>query len=172
MTVLIEKMDYHMAPFGMNELQDRLKAFCREQGLDVPQFWVIKLDGFYMGYAVSMRLSGKDKWEEFDTRVIFLLRDFSERENREVEKRFFMHIFEELGEPIVLTCMIVESSSNRTSFFKNLGMVKVPVTWSDKRQNEYEVYAKGLLEMGGFVNMMERVEYIGKEIIYKETNGM
>ena len=27
--------------FGMNCLQDRLKAFCREQGLDVPQFWII-----------------------------------------------------------------------------------------------------------------------------------
>ena len=25
-------------PLGMNGLQDRLKAFCREQGLKVPQF--------------------------------------------------------------------------------------------------------------------------------------
>lgn len=33
------------------------------------------------------------------------------------------------------------------------------------------VYAKGKLEMGGFVNLMERIEYIGKEIVYKEEDG-
>ena len=25
--------------------------------------------------------------------------------------------------------------------------------------------------MGGFVNLMERIEYIGKEIVYKEEDG-
>ena len=35
----------------------------------------------------------------------------------------------------------------------------------------YEVYVKGQLEMGGFVNLMERLEYIGKEIVYKQGNG-
>ena len=34
------------------------------------------------------------------------------------------------------------------------------------RQNDYEVYVKGELEMGGLVNLIERVEYIGKEIVY------
>jgi len=154
-------------PFGMNDLQDRLKTFCREQGLDVPQFWIFKPDGYYMGYAVSMHLCGKDSWEEFDTRVIFLLRDFSERENREAERRLLLHMFEELGEPIVLTSMVAESYSNQQSFFKGLGLTKMPVTWSDDNLNEYKVYTKGQLEMGGFVNLMERVEYIGKEIIYK-----
>ena len=47
----------------------------------------------------------------------------------------------------------------------------MPVTWSDKNHNEFEVYAKDHLEMGGFVNLMERVEYIGKEIVYKQGNG-
>jgi hypothetical protein len=28
-----------------------------------------------------------------------------------------------------------------------------------------------LLEMGGFVNLMERIEYIGKEIVFKEEDG-
>ena len=36
------------------------------------------------------------------------------------------------------------------------------VTWSDEAGREYEVYVKGQLEMGSFVNLMERVEYIGK----------
>lgn len=47
----------------------------------------------------------------------------------------------------------------------------MPVTWSYKNHNEFEVYAKDHLEMGGFVNLMERVEYIGKEIVYKQGNG-
>ena len=45
-------------------------------------------------------------------------------------------------------------------------MMKMPVTWSDANQIEYAVYTKGNLEMGGFVNLMERVEYIGKEYVY------
>ena len=96
----------HSDPFGMNDLQDRLKRFCKEQSMDVPQFWIIQPDGYYMGYAASLHLSGKDRWEEFDAKVIFLLKDFSERENREAEERLLKHIFEELGEPVVLTVKV------------------------------------------------------------------
>ena len=156
--------------FGMNDLQDRLRMFCKEQGLDIPQFWVIKPDGYYMGYAVSLHLSGKDRWEEFDAKVIYVLRDFSDRENREVEERLLKHMCEEIGEPIVQTVKEVESP-NQLRFLKGIGLMKMPVTWSDSNQNEYAVYAKGNLEMGGFVNLMERVEYIGKEIVYKEVDG-
>ena len=152
-------------PFGMNDLQDRLKKFCKDQSMDVPQFWIIKPEDYYMGYAVSMHLSGRDRWEEFDTKVIFVLKDFSDRENREAEERLLKHMFEEIGEPIVLTIKEVESP-NQLRFLKGIGMMKMPVTWSDTSQNVYDVYAKGNLEMGGFVNLMERVEYIGKEIVY------
>ena len=153
--------------FGMNDLQDRLKMFCKEQSLDNPQFWVIKPDEYYMGYAVSLHLSGKDRWEEFDAKVIYVLRDFSDRENREVEERLLNHMFEEIEEPIVLTIKEVESP-NQLRFLKGIGLMKMPVTWSDTCQNVYDVYAKGNLEMGGFVNLMERIEYIGKEIVYNE----
>ena len=153
--------------FGMNDLQDRLKKFCKEQGMDIPQFWIIKPDEYYMSYAVSLHLSGKDRWEEFDAKVIFVLRDFSDRENREVEERLLNHMFEEIEEPIVLTIKEVESP-NQLRFLKGIGLMKMPVTWSDTCQNVYDVYAKGNLEMGGFVNLMERIEYIGKEIVYNE----
>lgn len=153
-------------PFGMNDMLDELKAFCRVQGIEAPMAWVIKPNGYYMGYAVSLHLSGKDRGEEFDTKVIFLLRDFSESDNREVEERLLKHMFEELGEPTVLTVKELESP-NQQRFFKKMGMMKMPVTWSDMNQNEYAVYAKGKLEMGGFVNLMERVEHIGTEIVYK-----
>ena len=154
-------------PFGMNDLQDRLKLFCKEQSLDNPQFWIIKPDDYYMGYAVSLHLNGKDRWEEFDAKVVYVLRDFSDRENREAEERLLKHMFEEIGEPIVLTIKEVESP-NQLRFLKGIGLMKMPVTWSDTCQNMYDVYAKGNLEMGGFVNLMERIEYIGKEIVYNE----
>ena len=153
--------------FGMNDLQDRLKMFCKEQSLDNPQFWVIKPEEYYMGYAVSLHLNGKDRWEEFNTKVIFVLKDFSDRENREVEERLLNHMFEEIEEPIVLTIKEVKSP-NQLRFLKGIGMTKMPVTWADNHQNVYEVYTKGQLEMGGFVNLMERIKYIGKEIVYNE----
>lgn len=154
-------------PFGMNDLQDRLKKFCIDQSMDVPQFWVIKPDDYYMGYAVSLHLNGKDRWEEFDAKVVYVLRDFSDRENREVEERLLNHMLEEIEEPIVLTIKEVESP-NQLRFLRGIGLMKMPVTWSDTCQNMYDVYAKGNLEMGGFVNLMERIEYIGKEIVYNE----
>ena len=79
-------------------------------------------------------------------------------------------MFEEMGEPIVLTVKELESP-NQQRFFKELGMIKMPITWSDTNQNVYDVYVKGNLEMGGFVNLMERVEYIGSEIVYNEYYG-
>lgn len=154
----------------MNDLQDRLKEFCIDQSMNVPQFWIIKPDDYYMGYAVSLHLNGKDRWEEFDAKVVYVLRDFSDRENREAEERLLKHMFEEIGEPIVLTIKEVESP-NQLRFLKGIGLMKMPVTWSDTCQNMYDVYAKGNLEMGGFVNLMERIEYIGKEIVYKDEDG-
>lgn len=152
----------------MNDLQDRLKEFCIDQSMNVPQFWIIKPDDYYMGYAMSLHLNGKDRWEEFDANLVYVLRDFSDRENREVEERLLNHMFEEIEEPIVLTIKEVESP-NQLCFLKGIGLMKMPVTWSDTCQNVYDVYAKGNLEMGGFVNLMERIEYIGKEIVYNES---
>lgn len=153
--------------FGANDLQDRLKAFCREQGLDAPRFWIFPPDGYYICHAVSLHLNGKDRWEEFDVNVIFVLKDFSIRESREMEANRLRCMFEDLGEPIVMTSKMAESPSNQQRFYKSIGLIKMPVTWSDQHQNEYEVYAKGHLDMGGFVNLMERVEYIGKEFVYR-----
>ena len=68
-------------------------------------------------------------------------------------------------EQVILTVKADESNSQQR-FFKGLGMMRMPVTWSDENQRDYEVYTKGHIEMGGFVNLMERVEFIGKEIVY------
>ncbi len=179
--IMQEGYEPPMDPFGMDASCDALKTFCREQGMDVPRFWIIEPDKFLepeggclMPYAAVLHLSGKDRWEEFEASVIFQLTDFSDRENREMERSKLEIAFRDLGEPVVLTTRIPESLSRQTNnlnFYKSVGMTKMPITWEDEAQCEYEVYAKGKLEMGGFVNLMERVEYIGKEIVYKEEDG-
>ena len=152
--------------FDMNDLQDMLKLFCKEQGLEAPRFWIFPPDWYYICHAVSLHLNGKDRREEFDANVIFVLKDFSTRENREMEANRLKTMIKDLGEPIVMTSKMAESPSIQQRFYKNIGLTKMPVTWSDHDQNAFEVYAKGKLEMGGFVNLMERVEYIGKEYVY------
>jgi len=157
--------------FGVCDLQDRMKAFCSEQGLEMPRFWVFPPDGVLICHAVSLHLTGKDRWEEFDAHAVFVLKDFSARENREMEANRLQCMFEDFGEPVVLTAKIAERPVNQQRFYESIGLVRTPVTWSDYHQNDYEAYVKGKLEMGGFVNLMEHVEYIGKEIVYTEDNG-
>lgn len=157
--------------FGTNDLQGRLKAFCRDQGLEMPRFWIFPPNGIYMCYAVSLHLTGRDAWEEFDANVVYMLKDLKEIGNNEALGNRLRCMFEDLGEPVMLTVK-ADETSNQRNFFKGLGMMRMPVTWSDEHQLDYEVYAQGNLDMGGFVNLMERVEYIGREIIYKETDGM
>ena len=152
--------------FGTADLQDRLKAFRKEQGLEMPRFWIFPPNGVYMCYAVSLHLTGKDRWEEFDAKVVYLLKDLNEIGNNEALANRLHYMFEDFGGPVVLTVK-ADESSNQQQFFKRLGMTRMPVTWSDENQRDYEVYTKGYIEMGGFVNLMERVEFIGNEIIYR-----
>lgn len=157
--------------FGVCDLQDRMKTFCREQGLEMPRFRIFPPNGVYMCYAVSLHLTGKDWWEAFDANVVYLLKDLDEIGNNEALGNRLRCMFEDLGEPIVLTAKIAERYVNQQLFYESIGLVRTPVTWSDYHQNDYEAYVKGKLEMDAFVNLMEHVEYIGKEIVYTEDNG-
>jgi len=152
--------------FGTNDLQDRLKTFCREQGLEMPRFWIFPPNGVYMCYAVSLHLTGKDRWEEFDAKVVYLLKDLDEIGNNEALGNRLHCMFEELGMPVVLTAKVAERPDCQQRFYKGIGLLKMPVTWCDNHQNDYEIYVKGQLEMGSFVSLMEHVEYIGKELVY------
>ena len=151
--------------FGVNDLHDRLTAFCKEHWLEMPRFWIFPPNGVYINYAVSLHLKGKERWEVFDANVVYLLKDLNEIGNNEALANRLRCMFEDLGEPIVLTIK-ADESYRQQCFFKGLGMIEMPVTWSDDHQQDYEVYTKGHIEMGGFVNLMERVEFIGKEIVY------
>lgn len=144
---------------------DRLEVFCREQGIERPMMRLIDVDDVLRPYAIPLHLSGKDRWEEFDAEVIFLLRDFPERENQEAEKCRLSVMAEEFGIPCLLTTKAAFSPRQDNHYWK-FGFMKMPVTWSDNAGRVYEVFLKGQLDMGAFANLMERVEYIGKEIIY------
>ena len=152
--------------FGINDMLDGLKEFCREQGIEVPMTRLIEADGVLRPYAVPLHLSGKDRWEEFDAEAIFLLVDFPVREDREAEACRLRVMAEEFEMPCLLTTKAA-FSPRQDLFYESFGFMKMPVTWSDEAQREYEVYVKGHIEMGPFANLMERVEYIGKEIVYK-----
>ncbi len=144
---------------------DALDAFCREQGIERPIIRLIEVDDVLRPYAIPLHLSGKDRWEEFDAEVIFLLRDFPERENQEAEECRMSVMAEEFGIPCLLTTKAAFSPWQDNYYWK-FGFMKMPVTWSDNAGRVYEVFLKGQLDMGAFANLMERVEYIGREIIY------
>jgi hypothetical protein len=165
--IMSEDIDIPRDPFDVDGLQDRLKAFCKEKGLDNPRFWIFPPDGYYICHAVSLHLNGKDRWEEFDVNVVFVLKDFSMREDRGMDANRLRCMFEDFGEPIVLTSKFAERPDKQQQFYKRIGLTKVPATWSDNHQHDYEIYTKGHIEMGGFMNLMEWIEYIGKDIIYK-----
>lgn len=154
---------------GVNDLQDGVKAFCKAEGLDAPRFWIFPPDGYYICHAISLHLNGKDGRNEYDANVVFVLKDFSARENRDMEANRLRCMFADFGEPIVLISKIAERADNQHLFFKSLGLSRVPVTWSDHHQNGYEVYMKGELEKSSFMNLMERVGNIGKFIFSRST---
>lgn len=152
--------------FGVNDMYGNLQAYCRKQGWDMPRFWAFPPNGVLMCYAVSLHLKGKDKRELLDAETVFMMKALDEIGNMDALENRLSCMLAELGEPIVLT---IKSDVNpiQRQFFKGIGLVKMPVTWTDNQQNEYEVYVRELLEMGRFVTLMEKIEHIGIEIVYE-----
>ena len=72
-------------PFGTDRMTDALRAFCEEQGVEMPMVRLIEVDGVLMAYAVPQHLVKNDLMNQIDVDVIFLLRDFPDREDREAE---------------------------------------------------------------------------------------
>ena len=119
-----------------------------------------------MHYAESVHLVGKEQWVEYDATIMFILIDFSQREDRATEAMQLRCILDDIGEPVVLTSKVGEVPNKQQEFFESVGLTRMPVTWMDDHQ-EYEVYTKGNIEMGAFASLMDRVEYIGKEIVWR-----
>ena len=149
----------------MSGMWKNLKAYCKEQGFDKPKSWRYGFC-FWRRYAVSLHLVGHDRWEELDANVVLLLDRGNKRYRQNKEARIIRKITEELNEPILLTLPVTMSMSRR-NLLKSLGLTLMPVRWSGNGQDEYGVYLKGQMEMGPFANLMERLEIIGKEIVYR-----
>ena len=153
--------------FGINDMLDRLKEFCRAQGIEVPIMRLIEVDGVLIPYAVPLHLMRNDQMCQYDVVVVFLLVDFPDRENREAEACRLEVMAEKFGKPWLLTTKAA-FSPRQDKFYKNMGFMKMPITWEDGAQREYEVYVCGDVLMDTFAYVMEQVEYIGKEIVYKK----
>ena len=149
----------------MSGMWKNLKAYCKEQGFDKPKSWRYGFC-FWRRYAVSLHLVGHDRWEEFDANVVLLTDSSHKKYRQKKEARLIGKIIAELNEPVLLTLPVTMSMSRR-NLLKSLGLILMPVRWSGNGQDEYGVYLKGQMEMGPFANLMERVEYIGKEIVYR-----
>ena len=137
-------------------MTNELKMYCSEHGYESPRFWPAS---YTKDFAVSLHMMGSDRWEEFDANVVFIL-----GENGKNNAKLLDHILEELQEPVVLTVPLAVPA-NQQNFFKRLGLVLVPARWTNKNQEEYNVYVKGQMGMGGFVNLMEHVENIGGHVV-------
>ncbi len=159
-------MDIPRDPFGTDAMVDALKVYCQKQEIDMPRLWLVHSDDCLMHYALSVHLSGKEQWLEYDATVMFIVIEYSGREERSTEAMQLRCILEDIGVPIIITAKVAERPDKQHKFFENAGLTKMPVTWMDEHQH-YEVYTKGHIEMGAFASLMDRVEYIGKEIVYK-----
>jgi hypothetical protein len=134
----------------------KLKMYCREHGYDNPKFWPAD----YMDdYAVSFHMTGNDQREEFKANVVFLL-----GKHRKNEAKLLGYILKKLQEPIVMNVPLADST-NVQSIYKSHGLTLMPGRWTDKNEEEYEVYIKGSMKMGGWANMMTRVEGIDCDLI-------
>lgn len=154
--------------FDVNDLQERVKAFCKEQGWEMPRFWIFPPGGYSVCHCLSLHLKGKGNWKDVEASVVFMLMDFSTMDNREVEANHLSSMLKDLGEPVVLTSKVAARPARQQRFYESVGLVKMPVSWEDDAQNEYEVYVYGNMVMDSFAYVMEQVEYIGKEIVYRK----
>ena len=130
----------------LSRMWKNLKAYCKKQGLDKPKSWRYGLC-FWRRYAVSLHITGKDRWEEFDANVVLLLDRSHKKYRQKKEARLIGEITAEFNEPVLLT-MPVTMSVSRRNLLKSLGLTLMPVRWSGKGQDEYGVYLKKLTALG------------------------
>jgi hypothetical protein len=139
-------------------MANELKAYCKEHGYDNPKFWPASCT---KDYAVSIRMRDNDRWEEYRADVVFL-----SGEHCNNEAILLGQILEKLQDPVILIVPLA-LSVNPQSLYKSLGFLLVPARWTNNQnQEEHEVYIKGQMSMGGFVNLMERgVESIANNLL-------
>jgi hypothetical protein len=137
-------------------MANELKDYCKEHGYDNPKFWPASCT---KDYAVSICVRSNDLWEEFEASVVCIIGEY-----RNNEAKYLGQILKELQEPIVLTVPIAVSA-NKQTLYRSHGFSLMPTKWTDENEREFEVLVKGSMKMGGFVNLMERVESISGHVV-------
>ncbi len=147
-------------PFGIKEMLSALQGYSEENGFECPMIWLGKRGDVLVPFAVPLHLFSTDKQFAYDGHVVFVL-------NNDVANKDRVHAFiSKLAEPILLTVQLKEVSQKDT--YEGVGMKIAPTRWSDDNGNEYEVYMKGEMDMETFGQLMQQIEYIGSNIIYKD----
>ena len=145
-----------------------IEFFCELKGMDKPQFWIIKPNERYMGYAISMYLKGGEKENHYNANVVYVTNDLSSMKNRMVELSLLRYIKQELSAPLLVTLKANDTGSNET-ILKAAGFVKQPVRWRDNTGQEHEVFSYYCEKLGSLTHLMKEVEELGNELIYRKN---
>ncbi len=138
----------------MSRTLNELKNYCKNLGYGNLRFWP---SNCLRDYAVSIRMKGDDMQEEFDANVVLV-----KNVHRDNETKLLGRILEKLQEPVVVTMPLAENSSLQ-ELLNRLCLKLVPGRWTDKNDKEYEIYVKGKMNMGGYVNLIEHLKEIGSD---------
>ncbi len=138
----------------MSRTLNELKKYCKDLGYDNLRFWP---SNCLRDYAVSIRMKGDETGEEFDANVVLIM-----NVHKDNETKLLGRILEKLQEPVVVTMPLDENGIQHKSL-NRLGLKLVPGRWTDKNYKEYEIYVKGKMNMGGYVNLIEQLKEIGND---------
>lgn len=157
--------------FGDESYLSHLKCTCNKEDMKDPMFWIIKPDDRYMGYAVSMHLSGGEKENHYDTNVVFITNDLSSMKNRMMELSLLRYIKQHLGAPLLLTLKASATGAN-DNIMKAVCLEKLPIRWYDTDNQAYEIFAYSSEQLGDLEHLMGRVNDIGQDLIYHKDWGI
>ncbi len=147
----------------MSRTLKELKNYCKDLGYDNLRFWP---SNCLRDYAVSIRMKGNDMREEFDANVVLIMNVRKDNETKLLDR-----ILEKLQEPVVVTMPLAENGSQQKSL-NRLGLRLIPGRWTDNNDKEYEIYVKGKMNMGGYVNLIEHIKEIGCNIDTIKRNSL
>lgn len=134
-------------------MKDLIK-YCKEKGYENPKIWPASCT---MDYAVSLHMMSDKRWEEYDANILFVIGGHCKDEDK-----LLRLIVEKFQEPVVLT---VPRAVSQQNYLTSIGFSLIPARWADTNEREYEVYVKGLMNIGGFANLMENVESISSYVV-------
>ena len=164
-------------PFGDDTYLYMIKFCCEiDKNSEDPKFWIIKPANRHMGYAVSIHLYGGKAETHYDAHVVFVTNDLSSMKNRTAELMLIRNMKMELSAGTLLTMKAPDTSTSvspsNESILRSAGFVKLPQDWTDEKGQTYEVYTYGSQKPEALPLIMERIEQLGKTLIYRQEHAI